>query len=258
MSSLKREMSPLSESQKEIESVAPKSEQSADNFVRTVDLEALGKIEEEKLPGGETEKRLKLPDDVILGSEDRQRRIEKTGRNKTEKERDLHSIEITTDFVEPTGKYGEWKPGGHREYAYEQTPDGRVHSSKAVLEYPGVGAPDGTKKIVESRIMSKDSRVTSASRMKEKRDGTVEMGQEKLSYDSLGKVELREHTLEKDGKVLSRTETRLDPDDPTKIIVTVTREERSGHKPSGTKYRFDGGEEFLNGFNSDMLKMLED
>lgn len=245
---------------------APKTEhRPVDNVTRAVKPEEVGATIFEdgssSFGGVSKEQKLRLPKEVLLGSEYRQRRLEENKRSDEELDRELHVAELSTDFSVPNGEIY-----SHREFSYVQTPDGRLHSDKCVTDLIS-GDPaykkyvkNGERKIIQERSIGPEGRVTLNKRTVEKDGGTKEEVVEKLAYDEQGTVVIRERTSYIDGKEVYAAETRLDTENPQDTVTTFRHEERPGFKTKiGQKFTNNGeGKNFSNGFHSEVCYNLED
>lgn len=239
----------------ETEFSAPKVERQTENRTVAIQPESVGTVETPRRADGNQGEIIKFPENVFLGSEARQQKVKKQSRNSDELNKDLHTAELSSDFVKPNS---EGEVYAHREFSYVKTPDGRIHSNKAVLEYNDPKyAQKGEKRVTEERSITPDGMVGSYQRTVEKSNGTNETNITKIGRDAQGKIAVREHSLRINGKEVFRSEQRLDSEDPKKVISVTVLEERHGFsdKP-GTTRQFDGGEDFSNEWSGG--KLLED
>lgn len=244
---------------KEAASVA--AESSSEKTTQPIQIESAGKKEMPFSGGREKTEVIRLPDDVFVGSEARQREIEKNAKDYGLERgvdhilADLHQAEVRTEFPDAKGELT-----SRREYlSYVKTPDGRVHSTKASYES---FVPDDSpeKKIVDERTISPEGQVRMNKRSVEKWDGSVHEGVERLAYDEEGNVIDRDYTLSVGGEVVYRTETIIDPQDPESLITTITFDSREGARKDdiGKKFPSTGtAARFRNGFDSNNTKLLE-
>jgi hypothetical protein len=163
---------------KKKEAGTPAGESRAEKTTRPLDIDAIGVKEKPFRGGGEKTEVLRLPDGVFVGSES-----------------DSREAELSTEFPDASGEIV-----AKRSFSYVQTPDGRVHSTKAAFERLKMGEQDEEKKIIEERNISPEGQVRSTKRTVEKADGSVHEGVERIAYDTEGNVTAREYALSIGGK----------------------------------------------------------
>lgn len=209
----------------------------AERVTRPLDVESIGVKEKPFRGGGEKAEVLKLPEGVFVGSEGEKR-----------------EAELLTEFPDVNGEIV-----AKRSFSYVQTPDGRVHSNRAVFERMKTREGEMEKRIVEERKISPEGQVRSSKRTVEMVNGEVREGVERLAYDADGNVSAREYTLSINGEEVFRSETTPDPKNPENTVSKVVFDKRPGREgEAGKEHESVGGaKRFRNAFDSENSHLLE-
>lgn len=204
---------------------------------------------------------LHLPDAVFVGSKRRQEMVETHSGDIKIAHGELHVAELTTEILAP----GTDRVTARRTYVYVQTPDGRLHSSRAVLDV--LDAADmrrvGYKQAVEERMIDAAGRVNGTVRTEIGFGDVRQVSAEKITYDKDGNVFSREQTLTVDGKEVRKTETRLNTQSPRETVLLTRMETRPDKQDdptarAGSKQVRKNGDDFQNPFYSQNLQLMEE
>ncbi len=224
-----------------------------------------GNIVEESDDGFERKEIVRFPEDIFVGSEDRQRKLEQLcetgGLTKDELGEKLHSVPLPSERVFTRG--GDGGIAASRDFRYQQTPDGRLHTIRAYtarMDRGRFGGSEVRESTEEQRRISPEGRVTENRRTCKQADGHAEEELERLAYDAHGNVIAKEYSRSVDGKIVFATETAIDENNQgrTKTVVRVDEGRGMFHGRPGDIIKHGDAEDLQRIFSSEILKILED